>query len=215
MYVPRPLALMAALLTTLFLICLRPVAAQTKATPAAMPAASTTAEESMAQINGMTSGVVDELWDITDFYWHKGDYQRIIAILRVCVEADPTFTDAYSNGAWLIWSLGDTKAADDFLQHGIANAPTKTAKSELYFDLGWHVYNTKRYKEALPYLQNAVKAGTNNRVAYTTLAHTYRHLKRYNEALQVWNTVEKKYPDFAAAKSNKARIQALIQGKAR
>ena len=92
-----------------------PVRAQNAAKPESLKTATT-------QVDGITSRIVDNLWEESDHYWHEGDYNRIIALVRVCVEVDPSFVEAYSSGAWLMWSQGDTRAADTFLQYGLSRA---------------------------------------------------------------------------------------------
>ena len=175
--------------------------AQTGSAPETLKTATT-------QVDGITSRIVDNLWENTDHYWHEGDYNRIIALVRVCIEVDPTFTEAYSSGAWLMWSQGDTRAADTFLQYGIARAP-KNTKGEIAYEFGWHLYNTKRYADALPYLKRAADSKVGFVTAYTTLGHCYRQLKRYDDAVKAWEAVVNKFPKFAAGPPNLARVKAL------
>ena len=73
--------------------------------------AAPTAPQQQVQANGIVSGVVDTLWNQTDRYWHGGDYPRIVALDRIITEADPQFLEAYSNGGWLMDSLGRTDDA--------------------------------------------------------------------------------------------------------
>src|SRR5262245_24968423 len=62
---------------------------------------------SKVQVNAIVSKVVDGLWEESDHFWHEGDYNRIIDLCRLMVEADPSFNEAYANAAYLLWSLGD------------------------------------------------------------------------------------------------------------
>jgi tetratricopeptide (TPR) repeat protein len=165
--------------------------------------------EAVRQSDGIASRVVDDVWKKTDYYWHRGDYNRIIALDRICVSADPSFTEAYSVGAWLMWSMGDTAAADRFLADGVANSPQGPA---FQFEFGWHLYNTKRFADALPHLKAAVEGGDPDRTAYTLLAHCYRMLHRYDDSIAVWKTVILKFPTFAAAQPNLERVEALKRG---
>ena len=162
-----------------------------------------TPSQAVAQTDGITNRVVDGLWRTTDTYWHQGDYNRVVALLRVCVEADPSFTEAYSVGAWLIWSMGDTANADQFLQYGLARTGDPTS---LEYEYGWHLFNTKRYEAALPHLKNAVDKGDTDRVALTTLAHCYRLMGRYDHSITTWQLVIARFPDFRAAKTNLAKV---------
>jgi tetratricopeptide (TPR) repeat protein len=178
-----------------------------------LPHVAHAADETMAsavrQSDGIVSRVVDDLWQETDVYWHKGDYNRIIALDRVCVSADPSFVEVYSTGAWLMWSMGDSDAADTFLRDGIERSP---ARADITYAFAEQLFNTKRYPEAAKYLRQSIAFGDNDRLAYTMLAHSYRLSGKYDDSIAEWKLVIKKFPDFAAAKPNLARVEALKRG---
>ncbi len=195
-----PLPLIAAALSVgCFGLCAAPSNAQTKAE---------TQKQAVTQADGITNRVVDKVWAETDEYWHHGDYNRIVALIRVIVEADPTFYEAYGDGAWLIWSMGDTKNADEFLEYGISRAPQKWV---LQYEFGYHLFNTKRYAAALPYLQKAVTypkgAGW---PPWHTLAHCYDKLGQKQKCLETWEYVVRTYPDDAVAKVRLRDIRARV-----
>jgi len=203
---PSRAALFAALslgFLGLFCAAAPPAQAQTKAE---------TLKQAVTQADGITNRVVDKVWEQTDEYWHHGDYNRIVALIRFIVEADPTFYEAYGNGAWLLWSMGDTKNADEFLEYGIARAPQKWV---LQYEMGFHLYNTKRYAAALPYLEKALKypkgAGW---PPWHTLAHCYDRLGQTKKSLQTWEYIVRTYPNDAVAKPNLARLRAKVAGGA-
>lgn len=203
---PLPLlssAFVAVLMTLVF--CPTSFAQATKAT------ASPAYKAAVAQADGITNKVIDEMWETTDKYWHEGDYNRVVSLIRVCVEADPSFTEAYSTGTWLLWSMGDTKTADAFITYGLSRAP-KAVKSDMSYEVGWQFFNTKRYAAAIPHLKRAVDLGAKQRQAYSTLAHAYTRMKRYDESIAVWKLVVRKYPDFGAAKTNLAKVEGLKRG---
>lgn len=181
-----------------------PVAAQTKKKPA-KPAAVTppSRAQALTQVDGITNRVVDKLWETTDHYWHDGDYNRIVALVRVCVEADPSFAEAYSSGAWLLWSMGDTPAADAMLEQGLKNNPKSW---DMPYELGWHLYNTRRYKEALPFLQASVKYSNAPAQPWKVLAHCYDRLGRWGESAATWKAVVEKFPKDVAGPPNLQRV---------
>lgn len=205
-----PLAIAAAALTALIAA---PVSAQTAAKkPPAKPAAAFTPpsqEQSAKQIVGIANLVTDKLWVQTDVYWHEGDYNRIVDLCRIVAEADPSFNDTYSNAAWLLWSMGDTGGADLFLQHGIARS---SKKGEVLFDFGWHLYNTKRYAQAEPYLSRSITYADTPYPAYAALGHTYRQLGKLDKSIQTWEKAVKKFPDMGAAKTNLDRVKQMASG---
>lgn len=185
-----------------------PAAAQKAA--AATAAAAPTYKQAVTQVDGITSRVIDKLWVQTDAYWHDGDYNRIVGLIRVVVEAEPTFSEAYANGAYLLWSMGDTASADWFLQRGIRNTPKDWS---LPFEFGRHLFTTKRYASALPYLKKATTYKTATALPYSMLAHTYDRLGRLEESVTTWRQVVKKFPTFVSGPTNLARVQAKLRQK--
>jgi tetratricopeptide (TPR) repeat protein len=158
---------------------------------------------SAVQIAGIIEKTTDKLWDQTDAYWHEGDYNRIVDLCRIVAEADPDFTESYANAAWLLWSMGDMLAADMFLEYGISRSKNK---GELLFDFGHHLYNTKRYAQAEPYLARAITYPRASYSAYSSLGHTYRQLGKFDKSIAVWKQAVKKFPNMGAAKTNLDRV---------
>ncbi|MFM7320721.1 MAG: tetratricopeptide repeat protein [Armatimonadota bacterium] len=155
--------------------------------------------------------VKDGLWQTADHYWHDGDYNRIVALGRLIVEIDPSFEEAFDSCAWLLWSLGDTKGADDFLAYGVTVSPRKGI---FYSNLGQHLNRTKRYQEALEYLKKAVELGGVPASAYSTLGHLYTQFGKLQEAVDTWKACVAKYPKFPAGPKNlKAAEQRLAASK--
>jgi len=182
--------------------------AQGKA-PATASGKPETLKQAALQVDGMTGRVLDQLWDTeVDHYWHDGDYNRIIALTRVCVEIDPSFNEAYADAGFLLWSQGDIPAADAFLEYGIQRTKSKGG---LYFEFGRHLYTTKRYTDAAKYLEKAVAQPNPSPLWYGTLGHTYRQLKRYDDAVRVWQIVVDKYPTWPSGPPNLARVKKLQQ----
>lgn len=169
-------------------------------------------KEAVLQVNGITERVIDNLWTRGDAYWHEGDYKRIVALIRVCVAADPSFVEAYSSGAWLLWSMGDTVGADALLADGEKRSPRK---AEIANEFGWQMYRTKRYDKASQYLKRATDRGGVPVTAYTTYAHSLEKLGRYDEAIAVWRRVIKKFPTFSAGPVNLKRATAMRDGRYR
>jgi tetratricopeptide (TPR) repeat protein len=164
-------------------------------------------ERARAQVDGITGSVLDKLWSATDEYWHDGDYYRIIDLCRIIAEGDPADDEVYSSAAYLLWSLGDTKAADWMLQYGVRRAPKKGL---MYHEMGWHLYNTRRYKEALPYLEKAAEYKSPLVTTYTVLGHTYTRLGRLEDAVRAWKVVVERFPGFASGPVNLKRAEERL-----
>jgi tetratricopeptide (TPR) repeat protein len=167
--------------------------------------------EALAQADGITNRVVDALWVESDRFWHDGDYYRVVALNRVIVEADPGFVDAYQNAAYLLWSLGDAPGADAFLRLGVARNP---ARYELYTEMGQHLFRTRRFRDALPYLKKGAAYKNAPAPAWATLAHCYERVGRLDEAIATWRQVVKRFPTFPSGPSNLRRAETRKQNTA-
>jgi tetratricopeptide (TPR) repeat protein len=185
------------------------------APPRTPPAAKSNAASAAAgfraartQVDGITSRVVDALWVESDRFWHDGDYYRVVALNRVIVEADPRFLDAYQNAAYLLWSLGDSPGADAFLRLGVTRNP---ARYELYTEMGQHLFRTRRFRDALPYLKKGAAYKNAPAPAWATLAHCYERVGRLDEAIATWRQVVKRFPTFPSGPSNLRRAEACKQ----
>ena len=156
----------------------------------------------------MLSAVVDGLWSTNDVYFHDGDYVRVVSLCRICVEADQSFDDAYSSGAYLLWSLGEIPSADAFLEYG-----TRRSKKpgSLNGEMGHQLYRTKRYADAVRYLQKAVQFGGVGPTTYATLGHSYTKLSKFEDAVQIWKKLVEKFPDFPAGPKNLKDAEARLK----
>jgi hypothetical protein len=145
-------------------------------------------------INGrdLSALSVDELWTISDEYWHDGDYESCIKIHRRIVQMEPTFTEPYGVAAWLLWSMGRKEEAVDFLKQGIAANPEV---SDVYAELGQHyLLREKDAAAAIPWLEKAVQFEHPSTVD-RSLAHAYRKVGRYSESVAVWERLRQKEPN--------------------
>lgn len=160
------------------------------------------------QVNGILNELVDGLWEEGDRYFHDGDYIRTIALARICVELDHSFDEAYSSGAYLLWSLGDVPAANAFLDYGVKHS---TRPGSLHNEMGQHLFRLKRYPEATTYLKKAVALGGVTVTAYSTLAHCYTRQNKFAEAVEAWKVVVAKFPDFPAGPKNLKDAQERLK----
>jgi tetratricopeptide (TPR) repeat protein len=168
-----------------------------------------TRESANAMADRVLGKVVDGLWEVSDHYWHDGDYNRIVAMGRIIVEIDPGFDEAFDVCAWLLWSMGDTLGAERLLEYGVKKTPNKGV---FYANLGHHLNRTKRYAEALPYFEKAAKLGGIDAAAYATLGHLYTRAGKHKEAVETWKEVVRRFPAFPAGPKNlKAAEQRLGQ----
>ncbi len=164
--------------------------------------------ESMDVINSMSTIVVDRLWDRTDFWWHLGDYPRIIALDRTISEAEPNFLEPYATGGWLMESGGDLKDAEAYYRLGVNRNP---GKSYAYYQLGAFYYNTMHdYARSAAVFARSTTFADAGDLDWKMYAHSLEHIHKLSQALAVWQTIKKKFPHSPAVESNLMRVQRLI-----
>jgi tetratricopeptide (TPR) repeat protein len=177
-----------------------PAAAQkvAKPTPAAPPP---------AQVNGITDAVLDNLATQSDRYWHDGDYNRVIDLLRILIEADANDTESYANAAYLLWSQGEGPAANWLLEYGVKRSPRQGV---LYGEMGYQLVRMKKDKDALPYLEKAVALANVGPTTYANLAHCYTRLGRHAESVATWKKLVARYPEFPSGAVNLQKAEKLL-----
>ncbi|MBC8135862.1 MAG: hypothetical protein H8F28_08265 [Fibrella sp.] len=176
------------------------VSAFAQTAPAAKPS---------VQLDGLEYRVIDRVWANTDHYFHEGDYNRIVALCRVCVESDPEFDEAYSCAAWILWSMGDKPAANTLMAYGTKRAKTKW-KAEYTF--AEQLMVRREYKDALPHLQNATKSPAAPVIAWKQLGHAYEKTGDLKNSLVTWQYILKRFPDEPSAPNNLKRVQGKLSG---
>ena len=160
--------------------------------PAAGAGAAPTAAQQQIQASGIVSGVVDHLWNQTDAYWHGGDYPRIVALDRIITEADPQFLEAYSNGGWLMDSLGRTQDALAYYTLGARNNPHA---EYAYWNLGFFYFSTAHdYPAAARAFRHAVQQPDADLRDWKMLAHSYEKAHDWDLAVSTWEQTRARYP---------------------
>lgn len=97
-----------------------------------------------ASLIGLKEVVAGLLWVRADEFFHTGNYEAIIPIVRIVTWLDPHQMSVYDTGAWhLAYNFTDSQersdrrfipAAKALLAEGIANNPTTY---DMYFSAGW------------------------------------------------------------------------------
>ena len=164
--------------------------------------------ESAAQIDGMSFDAENALVRRTDFYFHHGDYPRIIALCRIATEIDPHDVDTYSNGAWLMESDRDYPDAQAYYSLAVTRNPTSSYAA---LSLAQFYYGTlHNYPAAEAVLTNSVHDADAGPLDWKLLAHTYEQELRYDKAVKIWKIIQRKYPTAPAIKLNLNRDEGLL-----
>jgi tetratricopeptide (TPR) repeat protein len=154
----------------------------------------------------MLSDTENNLITASDYYWHHGDYPRIIHLDRVAVEIYPSDVEAYSNAGWLMESMGDKKNAEAFYKLGVSR---NMSSSFMAFQLAFFYFNTLHsYDKSIAVLTRSSKLADANATDYKLLAHSYSRAKDYKDALATWKVIKQKFPTAVAVDHNLQEAQA-------
>ncbi|NIM05708.1 MAG: tetratricopeptide repeat protein [Armatimonadetes bacterium] len=154
-----------------------------------------------------------------DAYWHVGDYENCIRLLKLQIELKPRHVEAYDGAAWLLWSMRRFDEAEALYKQGIAKNP-KTYR--LYFELGQMYYLTARpslynksgeesrrlYEKAVEQLYLAVQHPCPAQVN-RLLARILHTLHRYDEERKVLEDILKDNPTDTIARRNLKRLEEM------
>ena len=179
----------------------------------------------VASMAGFKEVIAGALWVRADTFFHEGQYQAIVPIVRLVTWLDPHNIDVYTTGAWhLDYNFVDQSQMSDkryipaaiaLLKEGIAQNPNVW---DLYFELGWTHYNKKilDYDEAVTYIEKActlpgVDPNTGQRVdrpeyVDRMLAHQYEKVGRFDDAIKQWHKSRKRVEDMIRREVGKGYI---------
>ena len=158
-----------------------------------------------AMFSGFKDVISGALWVRADEFFHDGNYQEIIPLVRLVTWLDPHNIDVFTTGAWHIdYNFTDRKQRSDkrnlplsvqLLKEGIAKNPDRW---DLYFELGWVHYNRKLedFDNALKYIKEATKhdgydSNTGKRIPRPEfvdrmLSHAYEAASDLDSAVKQW-----------------------------
>ncbi len=113
---------------------------------------------------GFREAAAGLLWVRCDEFFHSGDYDAILPLVRLITYLDPHAENVYVTGAWhLSYNFTDSSERSDrryiipamtFLREGVANNPNIP---DIKFELGWENYDkVKDFVEAEKAFKNAI-----------------------------------------------------------
>lgn len=177
----------------------------------------------VATMTGFREVIAGALWIRADTFFHQGQYQAIIPIVRMVTWLDPHNIDVYTTGAWhMDYNFVDQGEMSDkryipasiaLLKEGIANNPNVW---DLYFELGWTHYNKKLmdYQKGLEYIKKACEhegydVNTGRVIPRPSfvdnmLAHQYEKVGDYKNAINAWFESEKRVRENMKNPSDKS-----------
>lgn len=187
------LRLLAAIFIVLAYVCV-PVHAQQE-----IP------HDSLSKLQDILAGVCDRLWEMNDTYWHRGEHDRCIAMMRLITQIDPHDIQAYDSGAWLMSSALRDDEAEAFLLEGVVNNPDS---SEMRSDIGHFYYLGERFEESTVQFETAVSLGASDLV-WHQLAHAAEHAGYTTDTFYIWLALGSADPDNPVPQ---IQMDRLMQG---
>ena len=154
--------------------------------------------------------MVDYFWRKSDVAFHAGDYPRAINLHKAIVILAPDEVDSYGAGAWLMWSLGNSKEALDFIDQGLKANPSDP---EMWNTAAEQYDLMKKFKDAQGAYGKAIALSGKSapELLRRCYAHAAEHAGDLSASLDTWTALVKDYPNDAVDKNNLARVQALIK----
>lgn len=154
---------------------------------------------------GLQQAVAGALWVRADEFFHEGDYDAILPIVRMVTWLDPHQLDVYITGAWhLSYNFTDSNersdrryipAAQRLLEEGYENNKTLY---DIPFELGWeNTDKIKNYDQAEKWFRIAKDCKSSDKgplepapmFTWHQLAHSLERQGRIDECADVWRTV--------------------------
>ena len=168
-------------------------------------------EFALGAFTGFREAVAGLLWVRCDEFFHNGDYEAIMPLIRVITWLDPHQIDVYETGAWhMDYNFTDSQERSDrryipmslsLLGEGIANNPEEPdlyadmsfvhfyrkisdfPKSTEWFEKGWNVVHAKNLDDPAEFAQ----ADKGIMTIGHGLAHSYEFSGNLPAALDQWN----------------------------
>jgi tetratricopeptide (TPR) repeat protein len=153
-------------------------------------------EYTLGAVTGFRQVIAGLLWVRSDAFFHEGNYDAILPLIRIITWLDPNWLDPYSTGAWhLMYNFTDTDQRSDrryipagmaLLQEGIDNNPTTY---DMYKEAGWNNFDKiKNYAEAAKFYKEAEVNDPHYDVTTVghALAHAYERMGDIPAAIAEW-----------------------------
>lgn len=182
-------------------------------------------EYSLGALAGFRQVVAGLLWVRTDSFFHSGNYDAVLPMIRMITWLDPNWMDVYATGAWhLMYNFTDTDQRSDrrylgpgiaLLNEGIANNPDKY---DMYKEKGWNAFDKlKDYDLASEALAQGEKADAKYDITQVghLLAHSLERAGRIDDSIAQWKSVidehQKRIADKNATPEEKGRNESGLR----
>ncbi len=156
-------------------------------------------EYTLGALTGFRQVIAGLLWVRTDTFFHSGNYDAVLPMIRMITWLDPNWLDVYATGAWhLMYNFTDTDQRSDrrylgpgmaLLNEAIANNPNVY---DPYKEKGWNSFDKlKDYDLASEALAQGEKADPKYDITQVghLLAHSLERAGRIDDSIAQWKSV--------------------------
>lgn len=184
-------------------------------------------EQILFAFAGFREFMAGVLWVRADSFFHTGNYDAILPVLRIVTWLDPHQLEVYTTGGWhLAYNFTDESQRSDrryiqpalkFLEEGARNNDNVW---DLKFELGWtYFHKIQDPVSAIPWMEEASKHPDMLEARRRVLAHAYAKAGRFQDAVNLWVELleraedrYKKDPDSFDARSNRDVVRNNLEG---
>lgn len=147
----------------------------------------------------------------SDEWFHQGSYLRSIQAFRMMTAYDPSEMQPRFLTAWLLWSSGRDDEAQETFRQAVLAAPDSW---EPYLEAGHHWSGRRDYVRAALWLSHACLRGAPVE-GWKTLAHTYRRLGLYEDAIRVMEQAREMDPSDETIPRNLELLRRMLEQQRR
>ena len=149
-------------------------------------------DQLLASVAGLREMVAGILWVQSDEFFHTGQFDAILPVIRLVTWLNPRQIEVYSTGAWHIgYNFTDEQNRSDrryiplalrLLDDGVTNNPDTY---ELFHNMGWMYYNKidDDYPKAVKWFEQSVTKPDVLPALKSILANSYQRTGEVDKAL--------------------------------
>ena len=154
---------------------------------------------------------VDAFWRKSDEAFHAGNYPLAVGFHRKIVALDPRDVESYSVASWLLWSMGQSDEALDFIQNGLKANPKNP---EMWDAAGQHYNLQKLAQNAEDAFGKAVQLSGKGKVDMMLrrrYAHAAQDAGHLAKSIEIWRALVRDFPNDVVNRNNLRRVQKAAQ----
>lgn len=160
------------------------------------------------RMNSIWSAANDRFSRQTDAWFEDGDFPRVVQLLRMHYELDPSDIEIATN---LGWMLENIELNEEALAVYIGLRTKNPKDPDAAFPEANFYFLKKAYAKVPPILEPTMKNKPHPN-SFRVLAHSYERMKMYADSKRIWEHYLTVDPRDEAAKVNLARVNKKLTG---